>query len=278
LAAEAALLALLLAGAVQVVSTTPCPTAAAVEARLPALAPTPSGAPDRALIRGSEGKVTLTLVRADGTAVVERQIEAPGSCPDLAGAAALIIAVWQAQEHPDLPPAPTLVSHPARLTVEAKTDLFASLAGAEVSPGATLTAVLWRRRWGLALSLSGTAQHEGALGAGRATWTRGALGLGVARRLVAGWARLDLHVEALLGLTVARGSGYQSDAAPVGSTFGGGAGMTVSHVWGRLLVSAGASGARWLAQDLAVSVSGDRRALPVTEARAGAGLGLRFDL
>jgi hypothetical protein len=277
LAAESGLLALIFAGAVQVASTTPCPSAAEVEARLPPL--TSAGAPDRALIGAADGKLTLTLARADGSTVVERQIEARGSCADLAGAVALIVTVWQAQEHPDLPRAPTLAAPPSPpLTLEARTDLFASLAGAEVSPGATLAAVLWRRRWGLAFSLSGTTLREGALGGGRAAWTRGALGLGPARRLVAGWARVDLDLAALFGMTVARGSGYQTDATPVGSTFGGGAGLRVSHAWRRLVISVGATGARWMAQDLAVEASGDRRALPRSEVRAGAGLGVRWDL
>jgi hypothetical protein len=278
LAAEAAL-ALLVAGAVQVASTTPCPTAAEVSAHLPAT--TASGPPDRALLRAAGSTLTLTLERADGSAVVERQIEAQGSCADLAQAVALIVTVWQAQEHPDLPPAPTLLEHRApapSLSLEARTGVFASLAGAVVSPGATLSAILWRRRWGLALAVSGTTLREEALGRGRAAWTRGALGLGVARRLLAGWVRLDLDVGALLGLTLARGSGYQADATPLGSTFGGGAGLTVSHAWSRLVVSAGATGTRWLAQELAVDPGGARQRLPQTELRAGAGLGFRWDL
>jgi hypothetical protein len=282
LAADGGLLALLLAGAVQVASTTPCPSAADVEARLPALTSPATGPPDRALIRGAEGILTLTLVRADGSAVIERQIAAQGSCADLAGAVALIVAVWQAQEHPDIPLAPTLREPPAppppALTLEARTDFFASLAGAEVSPGATLSAILWRRRWGLALSASGTTLREQALGRGRAAWTRGSVGLGLARRLLAGWARVDLDVHGLLGLTVARGSGYLTDAVPVGSTFGGGAGLTVSHAWRRLVVSAGASATRWMAQDMAVDATATRQPLPRTELRAGGGLGLRWDL
>jgi hypothetical protein len=280
LVAEGALLALLVAGAVQVTSSTPCPTAPQVEARLPPL--TPRDAPDRALLAASDGALTLTLVRADGSAVVERQIEAQGSCADLAGAVALIVAVWQAQEHPELPRAPTLAAAPPAaprvLILEARTGLFASLAGAEVSPGATLSAALWRRRWGLALSLSGTTPREGALGRGRAAWTRGALGLGPARRLLAGWARLDLELQALAGLTRARGSGYQSDATPLASTFGGSAGVGVSHAWTRLVISLGATAARWLGQEMAVDPRGARRPLPPTEVRAGAGLGFRWDL
>jgi hypothetical protein len=277
LAAELAFL-VVLAGAVQVESATPCPTAAAVEARLPAL-PAPAGPPDRALIRSADGKLTLTLARADGSAVVERQIAAQGTCADLAGAVALIVAVWQAQAHPELPTAPTIVTPPEpTLTMEAKAHVVASLAGADVSPGAALSAVLWRRRWGVALSLSGTALREEALGRGRAAWTRGALGLGVARRLLAGWARLDLDVAALFGLTVARGSGYQTDAAPVGSTFGGSLGLTVSHTWGKLVLAAGATAAHWLAQDMTVDLSGARRPLPQTELRAAAALGFRWDL
>ena len=283
MAAEGVLVALLIAGAVRIESTTPCPTAAAVEARLQALGSAPSGAPDRALVRDVGGKLTLILLRADGSAVVERQIEVQGSCADLAGAVALIITVWQAQEHPALPRAPSLAPAPPPperrpFSLEARTDVFASFAGTDVSPGAALLAEVWRRRWGLAVSVSGTTPREQALGRGRAAWSRASVGLGPARRLIAGWARVDLRLEALFGLTAARGSGYQTNEAPVGSTFGGGAGLGVSHAFGNLVISAGAAGAFWLAQELAVDASGDRRAVPRAEARAGAGVGFRFDL
>jgi hypothetical protein len=282
LAAEGVLVALLLAGAVQVESAVPCPTGAEVEARLaPLLTPAP-GPPDRALIGGAGGRLTLTLVRPDGSAVVERQLEARGSCADLAGVLALMVAVWHAQQHPELPLAPTLAtpapSPPRLLSLEARTQLFASLAGPTLSPGAMLSAILWRRSWGLGLSLSGTTLREQALGRGTAAWTRGALGLGPARRLLARPVSIDLRVEALAGLTLGRGSGYMRDDTPTAWTYGGGAGLEVSRAWGALVLCAGASGALWQAQELLVDVSGDRRPLPQAEARAGAGLGFRFDL
>jgi hypothetical protein len=281
LAAEAALVALLVAGTVSVQSETSCPSAAAVETRLPALTSPADGPPDRALIRHLGGMLTLTLVRADGSTVVERQLGALGSCEDLAGAAALVIAVWQAQEHAAIPLASRI--EPPRppaarpLALEARSDVFASFAGAQVGPGATLSVSLWRQRWGLALSLSGTTPREQALGRGRAAWSRPAIGFGPVRRLWAGWARVDLQVQALAGMTIASGTGYRQDAAPTGWTPGGAAGLYVSHLWRKLVVSVGAMGALWGSQELLVSVSGDRQGLPRTELRAGAGLGFQFD-
>jgi hypothetical protein len=269
---------LLFAAAVHVESTVDCPSAAEVEARLPPLA-APAGAPDRALVGSAGGKLTLTLLRADGSAVVDRQLDAQGSCAELAHALALMIAVWHAQEHAELPRPAALAPPPPRtLSLEARTHLLASLSGGEVSPGALLSAALWRRRWGLALSVSGTTLREQPLGRGTAAWTRGALGLGPARRLVTSPVALDLSVEALLGLTLGRGSGYASNDTPTAWTVGGGASLFLSRAWGPFLLSFGTSGALWRAQDLLVDVAGDRRRLPGAEARAGAGLGLRFDL
>jgi hypothetical protein len=211
--------------------------------------------------------------------VVERQLDAQGSCAELAGALALKIAVWHAQEHAELPRPAALSPPPPRVfAIEARTQLLASFSGGDVAPGALLAAVLWRRRWGLALSATGTTLREQPLGRGTAAWTRGALALGPARRLLAGPVALDLSAEALLGLTVGRGSGYVSDQSPTGWTLGGGAGLVLSRAWGPFQVSLGSSGALWRAQDLVVDGSGARRRLPRTELRAGAGLGLRFDL
>jgi hypothetical protein len=277
LIAEGALAALLVAASVEVESATDCPSAAAVAARLP---PGP-GPADRALVRASEGRLTLALVRADGGVVVERQLEVRGSCDDLAGAVALIITLWQAQEHPALPGPPALPTTPPRTgpwSLEARTDLFASLAGAAVDPGAAFTASLWRRRWGLGFSLSGTTPRTEALGRGRTSWLRGTVGIGPAARLLPARVHVDLRLEGLLGLTFARGSGYQTDAAPVGSLLGGRLGLEASRAWGRLLLSAGAAGTYWPAQALVVDAGGVQRALPRAEARAGAGVGFRFDL
>jgi hypothetical protein len=225
------------------------------------------------------GKLTLTLHRADGSAVVERQLDAQGSCAELAGALALMIAVWHAQEHAELPGPAALAPPPPRAyALEARTHLLASFSGGEVAPGALLAVVLWRRRWGLALSATGTTLREQPLGRGTAAWTRGALALGPTRRLVAGPLALDLSLEALLGLTFGRGSGYASNQSPTGWTLGGGAGLLLSRAWGPFLLSLGSSGAVWRAQDLVVDGAGARRGLPRAELRASAGLGLRFDL
>lgn len=273
---------LLMAGAVKVEGTLTCPTAAAVEEQLAALLPPGAGEPDRAFIGGSETHPTLTLTRADGSAVVERQIDAQGSCTDLAGALALMVAVWHAQQHPTLPLAPRLpapLMPPAqRLRLEAHTQVFASAAGPEVSPGARLSATLWSRRWGLTLSVSGTPFRERSLGRGQAAWTRGAVALGPARRLLARAINLDLHLSGLAGLTLGRGVGYPEDRSPTVWTFGASAGLDVSRVIGRFVLLAGLDGTVWRPQELMVDVSGEIRALPWAEIRAGGGLGFVFDL
>jgi hypothetical protein len=282
LGAEGLVLALLLAAAVTVESTAACPTAAAVEAHLPPLATPADGAPDRARVSGAPGGLTLTLSRADGSAVVERQLEAQGTCDELAGALALMIAVWHAKQHTELPRPGTLQAPapapPSTVSVEAGTQLYASLIGGEVSPGALLSAVLWRRAWGLGLAVSGTTLREQALGRGVASWTRAALGLGPAHRLLAQPVGVDVWVGALAGLTMARGSGFSSNDTATAWTPGAGAGLTFSRAFGPWLLSLGAGGALWRAQQLAVSGTDVRLALPQAEARAGAGLGLKFDL
>jgi hypothetical protein len=168
----------------------------------------------------------------------------------------------------------------ARATLEAVPRVVASLAGSELVAGGALTAGLWGRAFGLVLSATGTALHDGALGRGRTTWTRAAVGLGPGYRLGSGSVRLDVRAELLAGLVWARGEGYDVDRSAFAASPGGGAALELSRSWGSLLFSVGLSAAAWpFAQALVLDAQSQARAtLPRFEARAGAGVGFRFGL
>jgi hypothetical protein len=273
-------LLLALAGGVQVDSNSACPAAADVQSQLAALLPIASNSDRASVIREAE-VVRLVLARGDGSVTVTRELAATGSCAELATAVAVMIAAWQAQSHPELPPVPTLAppAPAAARTLEAVPQVVASIAGADLVAGAALTTGLWGRTRGVVASAGGTVLRQRALGFGRAGWTRLTLGLGPARRLAGAHLWLDVRAEALAGLVWARGQGYASDRTSWGASPGVGAAAGLAFPWRSLLFSLELSGSAWpLAQRLVVDPAGDRLSLPRAEAHLGAGVGFRFAL
>src|SRR5262245_53120987 len=97
---------LLLAG-VDVVGDGPCPAPADVSRRLAELLPaadtaggTGGGARRLARLSRADGHVHLELLTPDGVRLDERDLEANERCEDLAAAAAVVIAAWEAQLDP----------------------------------------------------------------------------------------------------------------------------------------------------------------------------------
>jgi hypothetical protein len=76
-----------------------CPSAAAVGAKLNELMPTgdPPRAPDVAEVRVVGTTLTISLRRASGEAVGQKELPAPAGCAARAAAAAVVLAAWQTE-------------------------------------------------------------------------------------------------------------------------------------------------------------------------------------
>ena len=80
-----------------------CPTAAEVAARVATLL-TPGGRagdPDIVAVRDDGAGLRLTLERPDGSIIGQRVLDAAHPCADLASAAAVIVATWESDVHPE---------------------------------------------------------------------------------------------------------------------------------------------------------------------------------
>jgi hypothetical protein len=167
-----------------------CPSAAMVRARLEPLLPaqTLKTSADTAwLIGENDGQVRLRLTRADGTLVGERLLERALDCQELARAAAVALAAWLSDIHPEFAPAGLLepdAPAPAAAPGPAPPrggGWEVAIGGAAALPDGFLTPALqaeagWSRRpAGLGLRgmvlLSGT-RTEPLGSAGRAVWAR----------------------------------------------------------------------------------------------------------
>src|SRR6185436_14838233 len=250
---SAAVLLTLAAAGVRVEGGTACPAPADVQTRLRALlpgaeAPTSADA-DVARIVDSQGAVRITLLAPDGTTLGERSLAGGFPCPDLAAAAALVVATWETDVHPEFaarlevappapvpPPAPTVVraAPPAPAPQSAWTlgaGVFATLApsGGEASPagGATLEGG-WLgagARWGARLALAATTSRTLALPSGDVDWRRATASAGVLWRLTATGrsAAVDLRADAVFAWISMVGNGFANNYEP--AAFDAGAGL-----------------------------------------------------
>jgi hypothetical protein len=285
------------AGPVIVESTTTCPTAAEVEARLQALLPPATeGTPRRrAKLASEDGALHVYLAALDGTPLGDRTLAVEASCADRANVAAVVIAAWEAQQRaeevqaPSLPrrpaPAPAVVVAPApepppppRVTVEVTAGPAATLTGRAVSPTLALAVEMWGQRVGARLGLFGLAPRTETLGAGSARWTRvgGTLELGVRARGPAG--RLDAHGGLVAAGLMAQGSGFDVDHRVTGFVPGLGAGVDLSRAFGHAVVGLGAFAAGFVEQSLVDTTTGSRitRALPRFQVSLDAHAGFVF--
>src|SRR5262249_18315952 len=152
----------------------------------------------------------VTLARPDGTTIGERALDRGYPCADLASAAAVVIATWESDVHPEFrlppplapppaprapsPPAPPVVSaSPAPAPAGARWDVGAGITGSLApSSGGTapalgaLVVASWTpaaHRVGARLAVAGTMERELPLGSARVRWQRTNLALGPQLRL-----------------------------------------------------------------------------------------------
>jgi hypothetical protein len=280
-----------------------CPLPQVVAARLGELLPgaTLASEPDVALLDDQGASVRIQVRRADGTPIGERVLERTFPCPDLAGAAAVIIATFESDVHPEFrlalatpprapAPPPVVATAPAPASPRTSTAAYeigaaltGSLAPSSDSAGAAAGALLvggWTpagRRIGGRLSLQASTARTLDLGTGNGTvqWRRFVAGLGPQWR----WASasrdvfFDLHADALGAVVLASGGNFMNDQDANGLDVGGGLGARLM-LPGRLFapwVDLSAYG--WLRRQVAYeSPSGASVSLPRIEGILALGL------
>jgi hypothetical protein len=281
-----------------------CPTAADVATRLGALLPARATdeAPDVARLELRGGVLLVTLARPDGSPIGERAIDRSFACADLASAAAVVVATWESDVHPEFrlasppppPPSatpppvapPVVTAVPASRRTAASWDLGAALSGS-LAPGSGGTAPAlgalvvgsWTPgggRLGARLALSGVSERELPLGAEHVRWQHLAAALGPQIRLPlasAPWV-VDLHAEAVAGWLVASGQGFDKDLHDGSLDPGLGAGLRMLvKTTGRVVPWLEVSTTGWLRRQTAYSTPAVASvALPRFEALVALGL------
>ena len=280
-----------------------CPTATDVAERVTSLLPVreKKDAPDLARISDRGDAWIVTLALPDRTPIAERVLDRAFPCADLASAAAVIIATWESDVHPEFRPAPLpappprqapvvavasrpAATAPAPSALDVGAGLTGSLAPTSSGAGPALGALVvanWlpaSRRVGARLALAAGAVRELPLGSGRVQWRRLAAALGPTLRLpsaTTSWA-LDLHAEALVAGLLTTGAGFTKDISDASLDAGLGGGTRL--FWrGRTVepwVELDAGG--WLRQQTAFATPGTLSVdVPRLELTLALGLSLR---
>jgi len=279
-----------------------CPTAPDVAARvaelLPAAATTTAGAPDQARVDDQGGALRIRVQRPDGGLIGERTLARSFPCPDLAAAAAVIIATWESDVHPEFrqsmpaarqpgatAAATAVTAPPATSGGGSAFDVGAALSGSLAPSGGNSGAALGAlivasltpggRGFGGRLSLQGSTERELPLGAGAVRWRRLVIGAGPQLRLTSARPalRLDLHGDALLAYVTASGIRFTTNRQATSIDAGIAAGARL--LFGGRLVQPwlDLSLAGWLRQENAYNDPGGASvALPRVEAILALGL------
>jgi hypothetical protein len=283
-----------------------CPTPREVADRVAALLPVEHAAVERDVVQvDNQGSaVRVQLRRPDGRIVGERTLQKRFGCADLAAAAAIVVAAWESDVHPEFlrslaaPPRPpavepvTVVAPPTAMPPAASSSLGAAfdigiaLTGA-VAPdqggaGPALGGLLvasWTpaaRGFGARLGAQASSERQMRLPSGDVRWRRAALSGGVQYRIAlqAGRWLLDLHADALVARVSVHGVGFAiSNLSDTGVDPGVGAGVRLLWHAGIVAPWLELAGGGWLRRQVVVEdPTRASRALPRLEANMAIGV------
>jgi hypothetical protein len=197
-----------------------CPSGADVELALTSLIASPDAQPphrDVAKIERRPDQLYVELADAEGIVIAERTLDGNASCAELGRMAAILIASWESDVHPEFvrqPPEIIELPHspPAVDAALDSADSFDSRSSYDVSAGvafgqsdtlsagATIGAAWFPRGVGLGVWVLGAGDlaRTIAVGTHEARWRRWTASVELARR----WARRDFMLDAHAGLTV----------------------------------------------------------------------------
>jgi hypothetical protein len=299
-------LAALLAAAglpVEVQGTSRCPEPAAVAAILPEMLPaTNEPHPDIAWIEAAGLDVSITLRGPDGSTRFSRTITSHGSCGDLAGAAAVIIAAWRAEQNHELsleqpgvyspapaPLAPTAapipevtrpVPPPASVrrpfAFEVGAGIGTALDGRGLAGSVRVEVGARVQRFGLRLAFDGDSARDESIEGGTATWRKLMVGIGPSIGLMDRTVQLELYALLAFGITTVRGRGYDTNLSATDLSTGLTGALRLGIGRSRVRPWLEVGGRLWLApQEVAVTKEdqpASRIDLPRTDVRVMAGL------
>jgi hypothetical protein len=221
-------------GQTLVTSTQDCPAASAVEARVREVLGLRTGSPafeERATVERDGASLRVTLRAHDGRVLGDRRLQAEGSCRDLEGVVAVVLAAWLSDVHPEfvgsLPapaPLPAPPSAQSGESIEARRPprrwLLGAGIGADLSSLAPAPFVALGVRWipersglGAALAATLVGARSEDLSTGSVRHWRWPLELGPVLRVPVGSAALDFGAGASLAWLHLEGSGFASSAS-----------------------------------------------------------------
>ena len=299
----AAALTLVFGAAIAVRGAARCPTAADVADALASLLP-PGATPatgDWADLAPDGDSVRVRLLQADGTLLAQKRLAA-ASCRQQAETAAVVLAAWASQFHPEIAfsfevprpapapaPAPgptTLVATPPPpprahqpLVLAAGAGLLASVQGDSLAPAAAVEARLAAAGsgWGGRLAFRATGTHRSTLGPGEAAWRRLGVSAGVLRRHA--WRRVSAEagLDLVSGFLFVEGDGFTIPSRTRSLDFGAEAGARLGLLLGRIEPWLGVGVCGWLRPQF-VEVAGipERDRLPTFDMRVGIGANVAF--
>jgi hypothetical protein len=267
---------------ITVEGATSCPEPGEVAARLQVVAPA-GKLPGRALLSVAEGALRVQLMRANGTIVGERLLDARYPCAELADAAALVLASWQGEFEAAPVVAPSVEVRPDEVPRrEPWLEIGAGLVAAgprPLSAGGSLSLGLSRGAWGLTFQLMAVDFHRQPIGPGEISWNRSPAALTVRRRFQSSSGLvLGLHGGVAAAALFSRSQGLElSHTARVldyGPTVGA---QLLFDAGSHLLPFLGISSAAWLQRRVIHVTSTDTRILPQVDSWFVLGLCWRVD-
>lgn len=228
-----------------------CPSGAEVEVALASMIAAPaemSASPDVATLERRPHELRVELVDADGVVIGARTLKGRASCAELGRMAAIVIASWESDVHPEFVRRPaeivgvprphsseSLASAPVR-AVSAAYDVAAGVTLGQsdtLAAGGSIGAVWFPRGAGLGAWVlgGGDLARTIAVGAHEARWRRWTASLELARRWTRGGLAIDAHGGPTVGWVASEGVDYVQNRSDSAVSIGGTAGIR-SAWWG----------------------------------------------
>ena len=232
-----------------------CPSSAEVESAIASMLVQSGATPPSQDVANLERRgetLHVELVDGDGVIIAERALTERGSCSELGRMAAILIASWESDVHPELMRAPRpfvraepgpMPARPAPTIAAVASPAPSAGAAYDVAAGATLGrsdtlaagfslgATWFPRGVGLGLWALGTgeAPRSIAVGAHEARWRRWTASLEIARRAAwTGWA-VDPHGGLTVGWLTTEGVDYAQNRSQSAVSVGGTAGVRLAR-------------------------------------------------
>jgi hypothetical protein len=183
---------------------------------------------EQATVERDGASLHVTLRSQDGRVLGERSLPADGSCAELAGVVAVVLAAWLSDVHPEFvgalpaappPPPPPPPARPARPSPPSHQGriglgLGADFSGSKLVPLATL-GLDWtpiRGGFGAFVSATISGQHSVTLSSGSVRYFRWPLQLGPLLRVPLAGSALDVKAGPVLAWLYLSGNGFASSS------------------------------------------------------------------